>query len=95
MLTHTLLIEVPDDLVQLLGSPQEVQAKAKQALILALLREGRVSQGRAAELLGITRWHLIDLMAEHDIAAGPRTKDEVDAELDGARRHLKADAVRR
>ncbi len=69
-------------------------AKAKEALVLALLREARISQGRAAELLGITRWDILDLMAQHDILSGPVTAEEVDEEMRVVRR-LSQDASSR
>lgn len=85
-MARTLEIEVPDDLVSMLGSPEAARAKAREALILSLLREGRISQGRAAEILGTTRWDLIDLMAAHDIRSGPETAAEVDSEMETIRR---------
>ena len=41
--------------------------KGKEAVVLELLREGKISQGKAAELLEIDRHDLFDLMAKHDI----------------------------
>ena len=55
METQTLTVEVPEELIVLLGSPEAAAARAKQAFVLDLLREARISQGKAADLLGITR----------------------------------------
>ncbi len=56
MATRTIHFDPPDYLVAPLGSDA---AKAKEALVLELLREARISQGRAAELLGLTRWDIL------------------------------------
>jgi hypothetical protein len=81
MATQTLTLEVPEELVALLGSPEAAAAKAKESLVLGLLREARISQGQAANLLGITRWDILDLMAQHDILSGPVTAEEVRREM--------------
>lgn len=40
----------------------EAERNAREAFIMELLRQGNISAGRAAELLGIDRWQLSDLM---------------------------------
>src|SRR5437899_11298871 len=90
METRTLTLEVPEELVQLLGSPEAVAAKAKEALVLDLLRQAEISQGKAARLLGITRWDILDLMALHQIPSGPETVEELRREIEFARRFVKS-----
>lgn len=46
---------------------KSVLKKGKEAFVLELLRGGKISQGKAAELLEIDRHTLFDLMAEHNI----------------------------
>jgi hypothetical protein len=65
----------------MLGSPEAAAARAKEALVLQLLREAEITQGQAARFLGLTRWDILDLMAEHNILSGPVTPEEVEAEL--------------
>jgi len=48
---------------------------------LELLREGNISQGKAAELLEIDRHALFDLMAKHDIPVIDMTEKELKEEL--------------
>jgi predicted HTH domain antitoxin len=81
-------VELPEELVALLGSPEAVAAKAKEALILELLREARISQGKAAGLLGISRWEMLDLMARHHISSGPESAEEMRQEVEDLRRYL-------
>ncbi|MGH2370441.1 MAG: UPF0175 family protein [Chloroflexota bacterium] len=80
--TRTLTLELPEELVVLLGSPEGAAAKAKEALVLDLLRGARISQGKAAHLLGLTRWQMLDLMAQHHISSGPETTEEMRQEVE-------------
>lgn len=86
MATRTISLEVPEYLMTLLGSPEAAAAKTKEALALQLLREAAITQGQAANFLGITRWDILDLMAQHDILSGPVTAEEVEEELATIRR---------
>ena len=86
MATRTLALELPEELVALLGSPEASSARVKEALVLDLLREAHISQGKAAELLGITRWEMLDLMVRHHIPSGPATGEEVRQEIEDLRR---------
>lgn len=81
MATRTLSLEFPEELVALLGSPEDVAAQAKEALVLELLRQGRISQGKAAALLGVDRWAMLDLMSRHRILSGPVDAADVRREL--------------
>ena len=89
MATCALTLELPEELVALLGSPEAAAAKAREALVLALLREGQISQGKAARLLGLTRWDVLDLMVQHQIPSGPATPEELRQEVEDARRFLR------
>src|SRR5262245_19180742 len=73
-------LEVPDEI--LANMPEaEAAAKAKEAFVMELLREHRVSQGKAAEMLGITRHELFTLMTKYQVPAIDLTPEELDAEL--------------
>lgn len=85
MVWHTLAVEVPAEFVALVASPKETAAKARQALVLDMLREGGISQGQAARLLGITRWDILDLMARYGVPSGPETPEEMQEEIDYVR----------
>ena len=63
-----LTIQVPDDLFALSGwSEGEAQVAATQSLVMELVRRNRVSTGRAAELLGVSRWDIDRLLGEYNI----------------------------
>ena len=81
MATRMVPVELPDELVELLGTAGKASERARLALVLDLLREAQISQGKAAEILGITRWDILDLMARYRIESGPETEEEMRAEL--------------
>jgi predicted HTH domain antitoxin len=83
---HRITLELPEELFDLLGSPEEAAAKARESLVLDLLREARLSQGQAARLLGITRWDLLEVMGRHQIPSGPASADELLQDVEAARR---------
>ena len=86
MATHTLTVELPEELVDLLGTPEAAAAKAREALVIELLRDATISQGQAAHLLGVTRWDLLDLMSRYGVPSGPETAEEMRREIEDARR---------
>ncbi len=85
MATMTLRVEVPEELAELSDSTEELAVRAHRSLVLDLLRDGKIGQGRAARLLGISRWDVLDLMARYQIPSGPLTAEEVDRDLANAR----------
>jgi len=60
---------------------KEVVTKGKEGVIMALLRKGKISQGKAAELLDISRHELFDLMAQYDVPVVDMTDEELTKEL--------------
>lgn len=72
--------ELPDELFAQLRE-EEIEGKAKEALVMELLREHRLSQGKAAELLGLDRHELFDLMAKYRVPVIDLTPEELKSEL--------------
>ena len=52
---YSCTLELPDEVAGQLPD-KELAAKAKEALVMELLEEHQVSQGKAAEILGISRY---------------------------------------
>lgn len=73
-------LELPDELFAQLRE-DEIEAKVKEALLMELLREHRLSQGKAAELLGLDRHELFDLMVKYQIPVIDLTSEELKSEL--------------
>lgn len=75
-----LQLELPDELLGTLQE-QDLAVKAKEALVMELLREHQISQGKAAHLLGMNRNDLFSLMAKYQIPFIDLTEAELDEEL--------------
>ena len=56
----TIQLEMEEDLVGLLQEvDQTVQFAAKELIVVELYRRGRISSGKAAQLLAISRWEFL------------------------------------
>lgn len=71
-------IELPEDLID---SLEEMDKQAKEAFVLDLLRQKKISQGKAAELLNVDRWVLADIMKKHGILSLDIKPEELDEGL--------------
>ncbi len=70
----------------LLQHKGRAERKAKEAFVLELLRQGDISAGRAAQLLNISRWDILELMSEVGISPfdDSLTSEALDAEVESA-----------
>ncbi len=72
----TLQITFPKDLLTFLGTQLQAEETAREFIILGLYQENRISGGKAAELLGLTRRGFISLLARKGIDYFRLTPDE-------------------
>jgi predicted HTH domain antitoxin len=63
----SLLVELPPEVIALLGSEEDAKGDAKVAVVFDLVRRGRLSRARAAELLGLALWDLPAQLSEYRI----------------------------
>jgi len=82
-------LELPEDLQELFPSEEAATRAAKEALVLDLVNRGEISQGRAAELLGVDRWELLELMGKHGLPVLAQTPEELAADREALRQALK------
>ncbi len=76
-------LELPDDIVAGLQD-EDLTSKAKEAFVMELLREHRVSQGKAAAILRLSREDLFPLMTKYRIPAIDLTDEELSEELNNS-----------
>jgi hypothetical protein len=75
-------ISVPRDLAGALDIPANSLAPYLQEVVaLELFRQGRISSGKAAELIGISKLDFMHILSKHDIAYFTETPAELDAEV--------------
>jgi predicted DNA-binding protein (UPF0251 family) len=72
--------ELPDEVAPNLRD-EDLTAKAKEAFTMELLREHELSQGKAAELLGIDRHELFALMTKYRVPVIDMTPQELAEDL--------------
>jgi predicted HTH domain antitoxin len=77
-------VELPAEALEDFGSTEAASERLRQFAVLDLLRRRRISQGRAVELLGVSRPDLWDLMAEWGISVADPTDDELDQDASTA-----------
>ena len=74
-------LDLEEDLATLLhGLNQPVQQSVRELITLELYRRGTISSGKAAELLGMSRWEFIRYASRLGIAFFDMTDDEWNAE---------------
>ena len=73
-------LELPDEVLPQ-ARDEEIIAQVKEAFVMALLREHRVSQGTAAALLGMPRTDLFALMTVYRVPVIDMTPEELAADL--------------
>lgn len=68
-MSQQVTVEVPEDAMQVLG--EDAARFGRELLSAAVLRwfeEGRLSQGQAAEMLGLKRGEFFGLLYEHKVS---------------------------
>jgi len=78
-------ITLPDEIVKLLGSEEEAKRGAKEALVLDLVRRGKISKGKAAELLGLSLWEFPEFLARYRIPWFDYTAEDLQKDLERLR----------
>lgn len=74
-------IDLEDDLVALLHqSNQSIESAVRELIVLELYRRGTISGGKAAEILGMSRWDFIHHASHLGIPYLALTEDEWESE---------------
>ena len=86
-------LELPRDVLAALDITEaELEPRLMTLIALELFRQGRISSGKAAELLSISKEAFIRLLAHHDIPYFTETAEELDGQLTAVRGKLGASA---
>ncbi|MGB8643783.1 MAG: UPF0175 family protein [Anaerolineae bacterium] len=85
METFKVQVELPRDLLLALNiSTEEAERKTREWVAFELFREGQISAGKSAEILGITKGQFISLLAQRGIPYLDLTAEELKHDLDTA-----------
>ena len=86
MLETTLNVRVPNNLLSLGLSQDEIQRRISEWLVFSLFSEGKISSGKAGKLLGITRLEFIELLKARGISFINYSDDELKEELESVKK---------
>lgn len=78
MSMRTLEIDYPDEVLSGIDKAQ-LRALAREALYARLYEQGLLSSGRAAQLLGMTRWDFLDLLGRYGVSNFDEAIDQDEA----------------
>jgi len=82
MSTLTVSLDLPRDLLGALDVPEaRLETRLRELIALELFREGYISSGKGAELLGISKLDFIHLLAQHGIPYFAESPEELVAEV--------------
>jgi predicted HTH domain antitoxin len=74
-------VELPGELLEILGSEEQARREVKIAVVLDLVRRERISRAKAAELLELKLWDLPALLAQYRIPWFDYRPDELERDL--------------
>lgn len=78
-------IELASNVVPLIAKRKtEVPRKIKEIIAIELFREGKISSGKAAQILGIKRLQFISLLSQLNIPYFSQDKEELQKEFSRA-----------
>ena len=85
----TVSFQLPDDVEkQLRQELGDLDIAAKEAALVELYRQGRLSHGKLAESLGISRYETDALLKRHNVTEDLLTQEEFDQQVNGLRKSL-------
>ena len=89
MNTLTVRLDLPRDLLGALDVPEaRLETRLRELIAVELFREGRISSGKGAELLGISKGEFIHLLARHGVHYFTESPEELVAEVATAEQRL-------
>jgi len=78
----TLSLELPQDLPAILDLPeQNIEKRVRELIAIELFREGLISSGKGGEIVGVSKWDFIQLLAKYDLPYFSETSEELTAEV--------------
>ncbi len=82
MNTLTVNLEFPQNVLGTLKVPEaRLALRLRELIALELFREGVISAGKGGELVGISKWEFIQLLAQYNIPYFNQSPEELVAEV--------------
>ena len=78
----TIALDLPRDLLGALDIPQtELEVRMRELIALELFREGRISSGKGAEILGVSKLEFIQRLTQHNIPYFTESAEELASDV--------------
>ena len=78
----TVALDLPRDLLGALDVPQaQLESRLRELVALELFREGRISSGKGAELLEMTKLEFVRLLAQRGISYFSESPEELASDV--------------
>lgn len=75
-------VEFPEEAMKALDlRPEQLPQKLREAAVLRWFEEGRLSQGQAAAVLGLTRGEFFDFLRAHRVSPVQMTTADLEADF--------------
>ncbi len=75
-------VQLPEELLDGFGwTESDVPVHIREVLVMELLRLDRLSEVQAADILGLDRWQLLDLMGKLQVSAIRLSEEDLISEL--------------
>jgi predicted HTH domain antitoxin len=79
---NTISIDLPESALGILGkTPKDLGREILVAAVVKWFELGTISQGKAAEILGISRAEFLEVLSNYRVSAWQYTKEDLDEEL--------------
>lgn len=83
-MSRQVTVEVADDAVRLFGQDeQRFGREMYETTVVRWYDEGRISSGKGAELLGVSRAEFLEMLFRHQVSPFQYTPEELAEELKG------------
>jgi DNA-directed RNA polymerase specialized sigma24 family protein len=78
-MTRQVTVELPEEATRAIKvAPEDLPRELREAAVLRWFEEGRLSQGQAAAVLGLTRGGFFDRLAAHRVSPVQMSAEELD-----------------
>jgi hypothetical protein len=75
-------VELPEEVLLGFGWAEgEVSRRVREALLMDLLRLDKLSEAQAADMLGLDRWELLEMMGRYRVPAIRMSREALQQEL--------------
>ena len=77
----TITVEIPDNVLSFWGEESDLSKTLSVLSVVELVRDRKLSAGKACEILGLSRWDFMSLLAHHNVPTANFSESELDQQI--------------